>query len=206
MPCMLRVLLCLVLVLGLAQANPVAIFNLTITNPGVANQTTEIDIQDVAGSVACANFPQPDTVCTDLFLRSGTLNVTFEDLTTGTSTLSASLPISGDLNPVPEFSFPTSPSIISLTFTGTFSTSSVAQDTTLTLFDGSTFIASPDLTASLDFLATPGCSPGNCNVIVFANEATAVPEPGPLPLSVVGLLLLAIPITRKTRQLNLKRD
>jgi hypothetical protein len=197
-------LFCLPVAAGLLQAS--AIFSLIISDsPPAANQTSEIDVQDVSGPTACmpSNFPQPDTVCSNIFIRSGTLHVTFADATTGTATLGGSLPVNGDLNPVPEFTFPISPEIVALTFDGTFSTDAVLQNTTLTLFDGSTFAASPDFSASLDFATNPDCSPGNCFVTVSANAATTtVPDPNSLSLVLCGLLLLVIPIFRKARQLD----
>jgi hypothetical protein len=196
-----RILFCLPAVVGLLHAS--AIFSLIVSEG--SSQSSEIDVQDVSGPAACmpAVFPQPGTVCSNIFIRSGTLHVTFADATTGTATLSSSLPVTGDLLSVPEFMFPISPEIVALTLNGTFSTDAVLQNTTLTLFDGSTFVASPDFSASLDFTTNPDCSPGNCFVTVSANAATTtVPDPNSLSLVLCGLLLLVIPIFRKARQLD----
>ena len=184
-----RILLFIPLACGLVCADPVPILFLQVSNNG-ANQTTELDIQDVSGTTACdpGNFPSPTTVCNDLSLLTGSVNVTFADSTTVTKTLGASLPLSGDAFPS-EFIFPFNPLITALSFTGTISA------TDLTLFNGSSLTVSPVISAVLDLSGSPGFG----GVLVFASPPSAVPEPKGLGISLALLCMVLIMVRRCRR-------
>jgi hypothetical protein len=175
---------CLATACGIISAAPLPVLFLGNGNDG-AQQFVDVDIQDVSGSLACANSPSPNTVCTDLSLLSGSIDVSFADGSSAQRTLSITVPLSGDQQPQ-EFFFPLSPDMSALSFIGTISA------TSLTLFDGSTVTVSPIISGSVDFTQGGG--------IINATEVSGVPEPNAFSLVLIGLIAISLLIAGKLHQ------
>ncbi len=188
-----RLIAGLVVFCGLAFADQLPILYLGVGNDG-AEQYVVVDISDVSGAAACAAATDPSTVCTDLSLTSGSIDVTFSDTSTASASLSTSLPLSGIQVP-PEFFFPLNPDITDISFTGTISA------TTLTLLDGSTVNVSPTISGSASYDSGSGIVDG----LVYATTVTStVPEPNSVALLIAlfGVLLISIRSAEVRRERN----